>query len=698
MTKTVSLGGSGPTPENMGCKCEFKAYQTTIVDNVPKSKEVEPFVHNPGDDGEYALVMRTTFDKGHCLSTELTINSPKILEVLRTVVSRDSSIESDFGTPLTLKDPFGILMNYWDELESESDNYHKTDAESDYSKHLDLLFEFMNRELKPSRDEALKLIRKGQVAFDNAWIIYRPGEILYREYMEKPWLLVCKKAEYETDPKNGAYLEIHAVYTDDGGDVVGNAEFSLRLWQRGQFPGNQPVAITDLPMYPRKFAPAGGPDIDYLRRRGEKFLALKNGSTVHYNGQAEWLKLPPYDYYDPSGEKFRGVWLPYTETGRVVLDRKTFGEEQRMSYIKVNLAEPNLERCPPFTIGYSLSRKDWVRLRVDDISDVDWTPNAWDALVLPEQQKALLKSLVASHKYEGNVRDTMQQKGKGLVILLHGAPGSGKTLTAEIAAEASKRALLPTSFGELNRSAHPLSGTRYFEKELKKTLQYATTWGAILLFDEADVFLEKRAQASTERNALVAVFLKELEYFSGIVFLTTNRVNTFDSAMKSRIHLALEYSPPGVDARRKIWQRCLKLIPEDQSTVNVDEAADQLATIDLNGREIANAVTTARTVARHEKQPLTTKHLETILEVRQTFEDTLFSSLLRSPASTVSPSPLAATYDALPSFSQAVAVPPPLVTSPITPRRSLRAINRLHDVVSDHEGRLVTVEVRLEKP
>ena len=84
-----------------------------------------------------------------------------------------------------------------------------------------------------------------------------------------------------------------------------------------------------------------------------------------------------------------------------------------------------------------------------------------------------------------------------------------------------------------------------------------------MLIDEADIFLEARDDkgGNVERNSLVTskymnycsfwigiflirvllVFLKELEYFSGIVFLTTNRIALFDKAMKSRIYLALSY-------------------------------------------------------------------------------------------------------------------------------------------------------------
>lgn len=65
---------------------------------------------------------------------------------------------------------------------------------------------------------------------------------------------------------------------------------------------------------------------------------------------------------------------------------------------------------------------------------------------------------------------------------------------------------------------------RFLEVELQKILDICHSWGAILLLDEADVFLEKRNMQDIHRNALVSIFLRQLEYFQGILFLTTNRV------------------------------------------------------------------------------------------------------------------------------------------------------------------------------
>ena len=74
-----------------------------------------------------------------------------------------------------------------------------------------------------------------------------------------------------------------------------------------------------------------------------------------------------------------------------------------------------------------------------------------------------------------------------------------------------------------------------------------------MLLDEADVYLESRQRGEVKRNALVSVFLRELEQFQGIMFLTTNQVGTFDDAFLSRIHVGLLYKALTDEDREKIW-------------------------------------------------------------------------------------------------------------------------------------------------
>lgn len=247
--------------------------------------------------------------------------------------------------------------------------------------------------------------------------------------------------------------------------------------------------------------------------------------------------------------------------------------------------EEELLIASPVVLGFAFTEKMWLEFTISGISDIDWDKEAFDSLVLPANQKSIVKALVESHTFHAaqNIDDVIQGKGKGLVAVLHGPPGTGKTLTAEGIAELLRRPLYMVSAGELG------TDSRSLEAELNKILDIAHSWGAVLLLDEADIFLEKRTIHDIHRNALVSIFLRLLEYFQGILFLTTNRVETFDDAFQSRIHVALRYGDLAPKAKRSIWKMFLERVRgiEGVQTAEFSENDfDVLARHTLNGRQV----------------------------------------------------------------------------------------------------------------
>ncbi|CAI7676605.1 unnamed protein product [Penicillium pancosmium] len=305
--------------------------------------------------------------------------------------------------------------------------------------------------------------------------------------------------------------------------------------------------------------------------------------------------------------------------------------KEKMDRIEGDATSPSQERefteeelliASPVVLGFAFSEKLWLEFTISGISDIEWNVDAFDSLVLPNNQKSIVKALVESHTFHAaeNIDDVIQGKGKGLVAVLHGPPGTGKTLTAEGIAELLRRPLYMVSAGELG------TDSRTLEAELNKILDIAHSWGAVLLLDEADIFLEKRTIHDIHRNALVSIFLRLLEYFQGILFLTTNRVETFDDAFQSRIHVALRYGDLTSKAKRSIWKMFLERVRAIEGVkvaTFTEENYDMLSRHTLNGRQIKNSVRTAQALAVNESSPLSMDHIKRVLEVAETFDQDL---------------------------------------------------------------------------
>jgi SpoVK/Ycf46/Vps4 family AAA+-type ATPase len=126
------------------------------------------------------------------------------------------------------------------------------------------------------------------------------------------------------------------------------------------------------------------------------------------------------------------------------------------------------------------------------------------------------------------------------------------------------------------------------ELQLSQIFKIVSRWGAILLLDEADVFLERRSSQDLVRNGLVSVFLRKLEYCEGIMFLTTNRVSEFDEAILTRVHLMLRFDDLNQVARRTIWGHFLDRARTFKGPAEIKpEELDRLVTVKFNGRQVS---------------------------------------------------------------------------------------------------------------
>ncbi|KAA8900259.1 hypothetical protein FN846DRAFT_959205 [Sphaerosporella brunnea] len=318
----------------------------------------------------------------------------------------------------------------------------------------------------------------------------------------------------------------------------------------------------------------------------------------------------------------RGDWhlVSKAEEEEKSMNVELFEKDEDAAKKELELTDEDYLIASPVVLGWAFNEKLWLEFPVQTVEDIAWNDKAFESLVLPDDQKAIVRALVESHTASSGsntIDDIVAGKGRGLVSVLHGPPGVGKTLTAEGIAELLRRPLYCVSSGELGTNPSQL------EHELQKILDIAHSWGAVLLLDEADVFLEKRTFADMHRNALVSIFLRLLEYFQGILFLTTNRVETFDEAFQSRIHIALRYNELGFKAKVKIWTMFFNMVKAQDGGEFAEADIEWLAKKDFNGRQIKNIVRTAQALAKSKRELMGMKHIRVVMGVAEGFENDL---------------------------------------------------------------------------
>ncbi|KAL4898917.1 hypothetical protein BDW74DRAFT_164309 [Aspergillus multicolor] len=369
--------------------------------------------------------------------------------------------------------------------------------------------------------------------------------------------------------------------------------------------------------------------------------------STFYHGKGEYYEVSDpsktiqiwqkHSYLDKLSDVARTEWhsesyLPFKETEAYLKKQAfLFEYEKRQnnaaesSSEKQELLDDDLVLLPWRLFAYSLQDRRFIILDTANLKRLEEIGDPFRDLIISPHHKNIIWSLVhshfekkrmeQSHSFYDISQDIIHNKGRGLIVLLHGVPGVGKTSTAEAVAHKWKKPLLAITCGDLGLEASEV------EQSLKDIFRLAQLWDCVLLLDEADVFLSQRLPSDLQRNSLVSVFLRVLEYYSGILFLTTNRVGNMDEAFKSRIHIGLYYPPLNLNQTKKIWRMNLtRLTAIEEERHNVTGKPKlTIATDDIleyavehfeqnkagkawNGRQIRNAFLTAAALARYEQQ------------------------------------------------------------------------------------------------
>ncbi len=271
-----------------------------------------------------------------------------------------------------------------------------------------------------------------------------------------------------------------------------------------------------------------------------------------------------------------------------------YAEEDEVATAKAAIRKDLFRQIPvhPFILMFHLDLHHYVWAHVEDIEPYVYQPDLKQKLVLPEEQTDLIDILTA--EMDVLMDDIVAGKSGGTTVLCAGPPGVGKTLTAEVYSEIVRRPLYRVHSGQLGLNVAAM------ETSLKEALLRAQRWGAVMLIDEADVYI-KRRQDDMTMNAVVGVFLRVLEYFNGLLFLTTNRIDDIDEAIVSRCIALIRFHAPDAEARQRIWK-----VMSEQFALGLDD--DLIATLvelfpQTSGRDIKGLAKLVAKYCRHRDTP-----------------------------------------------------------------------------------------------
>ena len=244
-------------------------------------------------------------------------------------------------------------------------------------------------------------------------------------------------------------------------------------------------------------------------------------------------------------------------------------------YKKNNYSEflPKYTTNLPYVRVFSLNKKKYYFVHIDDLIVYEFDNNATNKLILSDVNQNIIEKIFT--KTYTNADDVVKYKGNGIIILAVGETGTGKTSTAEVYSEQNHKFLYILQADELGVYAHKI------EEKLTIILNRIQKWNTVLLIDEADIFLSQRG-GDLEKSIIVGIFLRLLEYFEGIIFLTSNRLEVIDRAILSRVTLVLNYPKLSKETRAQIWKINLENFNINVSTL------DQLSALELSGRDIRN--------------------------------------------------------------------------------------------------------------
>ncbi|CAE6492512.1 unnamed protein product [Rhizoctonia solani] len=466
-------------------------------------------------------------------------------------------------------------------------------------KYIEQEFEEVTLELEHMKHE-----EDPQIRWDLLWALLTPGELLETTEPTSGLDMVFRPRTWIYSEEMMEDYSYRPAFTVQGEfpEWTG-CKYTLTRIERMvmKYPGTKSMHTLAF----KPLTPARQPN---FAERGRKYIELAGVYHLTYESYITWNDSKTDDKHEIRGKQGISIGAKERAIGRVMIDI--------MSYRKFNpdlddwdsddfseispgnnpliFDENSSDLCllPPTVYGWSFTLKRWGQLAVEKLSPISFEPNAFTNIVLPEEDKEVIKALVEAQATPGDdspFGDMIPGKGCGLVMLFHGNTGTGKTLTAEAISEHLRLPLYKVSSGDLGDSAQE---TETIETNLKKILEV-------------------------------------------IVILTTNYVRKIDKAIRSRVNLAVTYHDFKPDSRKDLWKQFLLFAKATIEDPNKPDQGydfsqadlDKLSQWNTNGRDVKNIVQAAQTLARSVRKPLNMSHIQRIWKFHDAFETRMQAAL-----------------------------------------------------------------------
>ncbi|KAL9039977.1 MAG: hypothetical protein Q9180_002203 [Flavoplaca navasiana] len=568
------------------------------------------------------------------------INDPLLREAIKSLIKYDPSQRS-IGDPIRIEWPYDMLMHYRKEIIQAKDKMMDESSVSDHGvaipaqvKSIDLLLDYIQSDYETLVVPELQNYRKLRVAeFSKLWLLFRPGEEVFANVNGRLTafiVLAYQKHEPGDSATTKAPIEQIIVHMWNLHLVAGRLVRHMSQITIDKYDGTR--TIETLPVYPSKYAGAeeqAHKMRKILIQRGKKYFSIiqqphaymeHKGLTSdirprNYNGRViidsisyakyrqtqrhelrhellsslgkDWWKLQPHreknsvhfqpvnpsDINEPEDDGGGELWKKYIDLDPLDACTKAPGFLEDLHYLL----------CPSIIRGFSLKDKQWETYEVESLTDIDWTSphDAFHGLLLDRKKKDLIRANCRSAKERRESPDLAAEqiggKGEGTVVLLH-----------DCVANYTKQPLL-------SLSGCDMGSTSDLEAYVQHWFDLARAWDAIVLLDEADIFLTYRQKNDMERN-----------------LLATNRIGQLDTAINSRIDFDINFPKLSLTAQKDLWNSFFQIVNDDsnsedgpyidQKTIDKFFENEKVEALKLSGRDIRNVFKQATRMARNERK------------------------------------------------------------------------------------------------